>query len=61
MRNLKLTITINFADGREINDIEAGCSDYSQLPAAIDAVLTLKDAHDHSSLVVVIVPDEAAF
>lgn len=56
---LHLTITVNLADGTEINDIETTADTIDHIPGAIEAKLSEHRAEVYSSLVIVVVPKAA--
>lgn len=56
---LHLMISINLADGREFEDIEAEASSLSDVPRAVEAKLAEYRAEVYSSLMIVVVPKAA--
>lgn len=57
---MDLTVTINFPDGREIDDVEIECAGLADVPRALERLLFRNRAEDFSSLVIVAVPPSAA-
>lgn len=53
---MHLTITVNFPDGTEHNDIELYCADLAAMPSVIGGKLLSLGYVTYSSLVIVAVP-----
>lgn len=54
---MHLTVTFNFPDGTEVNDVETHCAAGSSISDAIDRLVELHGLSGYSSLVIVVVPE----
>ena len=54
---MNLTVTFNFPDGTEVNDLEARCDTIADIADAIAGLVMKNDLGDYSSLVITAVPD----